>query len=132
MKVIATQKYVRMSPRKLRYVADVIRPLSVDEALDALPFIRRRAAGVIEKVVKSARANAVQKGLGTENLRIAEIQISEGPRLKRFRAVSRGRAHGIIKPMSHIRVILTNEKKTQAPSTKKQTKKIRKENKAKS
>lgn len=116
MQFTSTQKFVRMSPRKLRLVADEVRKLSPADALEVLPMINKRAAEPILKVVKSAVANAVQAGITLEELKFSQIQITEGPRLKRGRPVSRGRWHPILKRMSHIRIVLESIPK---PKTKK-------------
>jgi large subunit ribosomal protein L22 len=96
-----------MSPRKLRLVADVVRELEPIRALEILPHVGKRAAGPMAKVVKSAIANAKQKGFSEGDLIFKEIQINDGPTLKRGRPVSRGRWHPIKKRMSHIKVVLT-------------------------
>ena len=106
MQAISTQKYIRMSPRKLRLVADMTRKMTPVEALSVLPYVNKAAAIHIEKVVKSAVANAKVMGANENELVFKEIQISEGPRLKRGIAVSRGMWHPIVKYMSHIRVIV--------------------------
>jgi large subunit ribosomal protein L22 len=106
---ISTQKYIRMSPRKLRLVADLARPLTPEKALEVLPYLGKRAADPIYKVIKSAVANAEQKGANLNQLIFSEIQINEGPRLKRAIAVSRGMSHPITKPMSHIRVVVKTQ-----------------------
>jgi large subunit ribosomal protein L22 len=119
MQFISTQKFIRMSPRKLRLVADQIRPLTPQEAVEVLPLVHKRAATPLLKVVKSAMANATQAGVPIEELKFAEIQITEGPRLKRGRPVSRGRWHPILKRMSHIRVVLESIPKPKKIKTKK-------------
>lgn len=106
MEGIAIQKYVHMSPRKVRLVADMVRKVTPQEAVTVLPFVRKRAADPVRKTIRAAIANAVQKGANPDLLIFKEIQVSQGPKLKRFRAVSRGRAHGYEKMMSHIRVIV--------------------------
>jgi len=107
MEVKAEAKYIRMSSRKVRLVVDAIRGLSPQKALEYLKFVNKRAAGPLSKVIKSAIANAKNNfGLKPEDLRFKEIQVGEGPTLKRWRAVSRGRAHQIMKRTSHIKVIL--------------------------
>lgn len=110
MEVVSTQKFVRMAPRKLRLVADVVRGKKVSEILEVLPFVRKAAVLPIRKVIKSAVANAQAKGADVNNLVVSKIEIMEGARLKRFRPVSRGQAHSYVRAMSHIRVILTDEK----------------------
>ncbi|OGM55824.1 hypothetical protein A3E15_00630 [Candidatus Woesebacteria bacterium RIFCSPHIGHO2_12_FULL_42_9] len=108
MDIIATQKYLITSPKKLREVAAVAKKLSPARALEVLPFIGKRAAGPLSKVIKSAIANAKVKGEAEGDLVFKEIQISEGPRLKRWRAGAHGRAKPFKKRMSHIRVVLTS------------------------
>jgi len=109
MQAISTQKFVRMSPRKLRLVADMVRGKDVQEVLEFLPFVRKQAAMPIQKVVKSAAANAQVKGANPAELKVQSIEIEKGPYLKRFRPVSRGQAHSYVRKMSHIKVVLTDE-----------------------
>jgi len=111
IKIIATQKFVRMSPRKLRLLADSIRGLDLNDMADVLPMSGKRAGEPILKVIKTAMANAKSRGFSEKDLEIEEIQIGDGPVLKRGRAVSRGRWHPYIKRMSHIRVVLTVKEK---------------------
>lgn len=106
MEVIALQKFVKVSPKKMRLVADIARKMTPLSAIEKLPFVVRRGSEVLLKVVKSAMANARQKGASDENLIFKEIQIGEGPRLKRGRAASRGRWHPYKRRMSHVRVVL--------------------------
>lgn len=112
MEFKAEQKYLILSPRKIRPVVDVIKKMTPIKALENLPFIKKRASEFIIKVIKSAMANATQKGIDINTLIFKEIQIGEGPRLKRGQPVSRGRWHPIKKRMSHIKVILVTKEKT--------------------
>lgn len=107
----ATQKYLIMSPRKLRLVVGLIKKMKPAEAIEKLPFASRRAATDLAKVIKSALANAKNQGVSETDLVFKEIQIGEGPRLKRGKAASRGRWHPFKHRMSHIRVVLTTLKK---------------------
>ncbi len=107
MEFKAEQKFLLMSPRKIRPVADLIKKMKPKDAVERLPFTQKRAAEPLVKVIKSAIANAKQKGVGEANLIFKEIQIGEGPRLKRGMPISRGQWHPIKKRMSHIRVVLT-------------------------
>lgn len=110
IKTTAHQKHIRQSPLKLRMIANTIRGLSVDQALEQLEFTPKKAARIIKKVIVQAQANAVNNlKASPASLVVDEIQISEGSRLKRWRAVSRGRAHSIIKRMSHVRVSVTGK-----------------------
>ncbi|HCR35431.1 50S ribosomal protein L22 [Candidatus Woesebacteria bacterium GWC2_33_12] len=112
MIIKSEQKHLIISPRKLRPIADVLRKLSVQKAIDLLPFIKKRGSNLILKVIKSAVANATQKGVTITELKFKEIQIGEGPRLKRGQPVSRGRWHPIKKRMSHIKIILMTKLET--------------------
>lgn len=115
---MASTKEVRTSPRKIRLVADAIRKLSVSEAQDALSVIDKRGAYSLGKVLKSAIANAVNNAnLDKGNLIIADINVSEGPVLKRFRPSTRGRIHRYQKRSSNVRIIL-EEKVASAPAPK--------------
>lgn len=110
--VLATIKYLRVSPKKLREVVGVVRGLSPIAALDQLKFLPKRAAQPLAEALKSAIANATNNlKLKIENLRIKTIEIGEGPRLKRWRAVSRGAAHQYKRRTSHIKVILEEMEK---------------------
>lgn len=107
----ATQKYLMGSPRKLRQVVALIKKMKPVEAISKLPFAQRRAAEPLTKVIKNAMASARNAGVSETDLIFKEIQIGEGPRLKRGMAASRGRWHAVLKRMSHIRVILTTKAK---------------------
>lgn len=99
-----------MSPRKLRLVVGLIKKMKPMDAIERLPFASRRAATDLGKVIKSAVANAKNQGVSETDLIFKEIQIGEGPRLKRGKAASKGRWHPFKHRMSHIRVILTTKK----------------------
>ena len=120
MQAITTQKFIRTSPRKLRLVAREIVGLKPIEAVEILPHLGKRAAEPLLKAIKTAIANAKAKGANEAELVFKEIQINEGPRLKRGRAVARGRWHPIVKRMSHIRVVVeTKEPKAISQARKK-------------
>lgn len=121
MKAISTQKFVKMSPRKLRLVADAVRGKKVDDVLTMLPFLNKVAARPVYKVVKTASANAQAKGAEISDLKIEKIEINEGPRLKRFRPVSRGQAHGYVRQMSHIKVVVNTTTEPVARNKKSET-----------
>ncbi|OGM02789.1 50S ribosomal protein L22 [Candidatus Woesebacteria bacterium GWA1_41_8] len=116
MEIVAVQKYLRMSPTKVRLVADLAREMTPIDAIERLPFSGKRAAKPLVKVLKTAVANAKKQGLNEEELSIKEIQINEGPKLKRWRAGARGRAKPYARRMSHIRVVLTTENNQVAKS----------------
>lgn len=107
MEVQAVAKSVRISPRKVRLVADAVKNQSIDDAIATLTILRKHAAAPLAKTLKSAVANAVNNAkLEKENLVISAIEITEGPFLKRFHPSTRGRVHPYKKRSSHIRVIL--------------------------
>ncbi|BBM85584.1 50S ribosomal protein L22 [Candidatus Uabimicrobium amorphum] len=102
----ATHKYARIAPRKSRYVMDMIRGKSVNEALRILQSSNRRAAPMIRKVLNSAIANANQDLGSVAALVIENARIDGGPTLKRFRPGPMGRAMRIRKRTSHITISL--------------------------
>ena len=103
----AQAKWVRVSPRKARLVAEHIRGRSVPEARTILAFTQRAAAREVERVLRSAVANAeANHGLDGEALRVSAAYVDEGPTLKRWRARARGRVARIRKPTCHITVKL--------------------------
>ena len=105
--VRAVAKWVRMSPRKARLVAEHIRGRSVPEARTVLAFTQRAAAREIEKVLRSAVANAeANHGLNGDSLIVSAAYVDEGPVMKRWRARARGRVARIKKPTCHITVKL--------------------------
>lgn len=106
----AIARFVRVAPRKARLVADLIRGREVEKALVEVRFCRKRAARPIEKVLRSAVANAEQKGkVNLKSLRVDRIWVDEGPTLKRYRPRAMGRATMIRKRTSHITVCLRGE-----------------------
>jgi len=117
--VKAVAKWVRTSPRKARLVVDHIRGRSVPEARTVLAFTPRAAAREIEKVLRSAVANAeANHNLDGDELVVSSVYVDEGPVLKRWRARARGRAARIHKPTCHITVKLTPVERAPAPAPK--------------
>ena len=109
--VSATAKYVRMAPRKVRMVVDQIRNKSVSQALELLQFAEVAAAVPVEKVLRSAVANAENNNnLRANNLYIAEAYVDEGPTLKRIRPRAKGSASRINKRTSHITIVVAPRK----------------------
>jgi len=107
MEVRAIAKSVRMSPRKIRLVADAVRELSIEQAFLVLSATPNRAAGPIIKTLESAVANAVtNNNLDKQNLVIESIMVNEGAAMKRFHPSSRGRVHPYKKRSSHITIVL--------------------------
>ncbi|MFZ5376420.1 MAG: 50S ribosomal protein L22 [Patescibacteria group bacterium] len=107
MQIIAEQKTTRQAPRKVRLVANAVKKMSVEAALRQLAVMERRSSVVVMKVMRQAIANAQHNhNLNFDELTINNILVTEGPRYKRFNAVSRGRAHSIIKRTCHVKVAL--------------------------
>lgn len=105
MNTIAKHRYARISPQKCRLVADQVRGLPVGRALDILTFSNKKGADMVKKVLESAIANAEHnEGVDIDELKVATIQVDEGPTLKRFQARAKGRGMRILKRTSHITV----------------------------
>ena len=103
----AVMKYIRISPRKVRSVANEVRGKNIREALGILKFTPRKASVFLTKTVQSAVSNAeTNNNLNKDALYVSEIYIDEGPTLKRFRPRARGSADRILKRTSHITVIV--------------------------
>lgn len=113
MEARAIAKYIRMSPRKVRRVADLVRGKNVGDAINILHFIQKSASRPLEKVIRSAVSNMLNiessSKVDPDELFIKEIRVDEGVTLKRFRAASMGRAVRIRKRTSHISVIVAEE-----------------------
>lgn len=109
----AVAKYVRIAPRKCQLVVDLIRNRYVGEALTILRSSEKKKANlIIEKVLRSAVANAQQKAPNTDvdNLYISKIFVEQGPQMKRIRPAPMGRAYRILKRTSHVHVYLDEKK----------------------
>ncbi|MDZ7831001.1 MAG: 50S ribosomal protein L22 [Desulfobacterales bacterium] len=107
MEARATGKYMRISPQKVRSIVGAVKGQPVEAGLNQLKFMPQKASGVVEKVLRSAVANADQQGeMDIDSLMIKNIIVNEGPMLKRFRPRARGRATRILKRTSHITVIV--------------------------
>jgi len=105
MQAEAKLKYARISAQKARLVADQIRGLRVEQAINVLSFSPKKGAGIIKKVLESAVANAEHNaGADVDELKVAVIQVNEGPSVKRIQPRAKGRANRIVKRTSHISV----------------------------
>ncbi len=110
MKVQAIHRDARMSPRKIRLVAALMRGLSVQDAEDQLTFLPGQAPVIIKKVLRSAVANAVNNfNLDEKSLKVTEVIVNKGLVMKRFQPVSKGMAHPILKRTSHVTVVVDGE-----------------------
>ena len=108
--VKAVAKFVRIAPRKVRIVMDLIRGKDVAEAFAILKFTPKRGSKFIEKVLKSAVANAENNfEMDTEKLYVSTCFVDQGPTLKRIHPRSRGQAFGILKHTSHITVMVSEK-----------------------
>jgi len=111
MDIVATSRYVRLSPKKARDFARELQGRPVPAALSLTQFSDRKAAVCLGKTLKSAIANAENNHkLSADDLVVKEAVVEDGPRLKRFMAVSRGSAHPIKRRMSHVRIVLSDGK----------------------
>lgn len=107
MEVAAKLTFARISAQKTRLVADQVRGLSVDKALQTLAFSPKKAAVIVKKVLESAIANAEHNdGADIDELKVAKIFVDEGPTHKRMRARAKGRGNRILKRTSHITVVV--------------------------
>ena len=111
MEALATSKHIRISARKARQVANLIRGKSVDEAVGILALTPKKASPILKKVVLSAAANVKFKNDGemamdNSSIIVKEIRIDEGPTMKRIRPRAQGRAFRILKRTSHIKVVV--------------------------
>jgi len=105
METKAILKQAKISPYKVRLVANQIRGLHVDAALEILKFSQKKAAALIKKILESAIANAENNdGADVDELKVSSIYVDEGPTFKRLRPRARGRADRILKRTSHITV----------------------------
>ena len=112
--VKAVAKYVRIAPRKVRIVMDLIRGKKIDDAFAILKFTPKRGSKFIEKVLKSAVANAENNfDMDTDKLYVSTCFVDQGPTLKIIHPRSRGQAFGILKHTSHITVMVSEQEEVQ-------------------
>jgi large subunit ribosomal protein L22 len=111
MQVSATLRNAGASPQKMRLVADVIRGLTVERAVEQLAFIRKKGAKLIKKLLESAIANAEHnEGADIDELKVAAITVDEAASLKRFQARAKGRGNRIVKRRCHIKIVVSDNK----------------------
>lgn len=107
MEAKAVAKYIRISPRKMKFVCDMVRGKQVDEALAILKFHPSKGAKILEKVVKSAAANAENNfDLDRDKLYVSNAYANQGPTMKRWRPRAKGSAYKILKRSSHVGAVV--------------------------
>ncbi len=110
MQVQSTLKHARISPQKARLVADQIRGLPVEKALEVLMFSDKKAGAIVKKLVDSAIANAEHnEGADIDELKVSAVCVDAGPTMKRIQPRAKGRANRILKRTSHITVTVADE-----------------------
>ncbi len=110
MQATAKLNQANISAQKVRLVADQVRGLQVERALELLNFSPKKAAHLVRKVLESAIANAEHnEGADVDELKISEICVNEGPTMKRWRARAKGRANQILKRTSHIQITVAEQ-----------------------
>jgi large subunit ribosomal protein L22 len=103
VEVAAKHRFARISPQKARLVADQVRGLPVEQALNILTFSNKKAAAMVKKVLNSAIANAENnESMDIDELKVSTVYVDEGPTMKRIHARAKGRANRIFKRTSHI------------------------------
>ena len=113
MEATATLKYLKASPQKVRLVADLVRGKKVEEAIQILRFTKKTSAKDLEKLLRSAVANAENKeaNVDVDDLVVSKIYVNEGPREKRVQPAPMGRAYRIQKRKAHITIHVSDEVK---------------------
>ena len=113
MEATATLRYLKASPQKVRLVADLVRGKKVEEALSILRFTRKSVAKDLEKLLRSAVANAENReaGADVDELVVSKIYVNEGPREKRIQPAPMGRAYQIQKRKAHVTIHVSDEVK---------------------
>lgn len=107
MEFIATARGVRISPRKIRIVAETVRKQPVEKALTVLALMDKRGAMALERTLRSAAANALNtKQVSIDRLRVKTVDVLEGQAIKRFHPSTRGRVHPYKKRTSHVKVVV--------------------------
>lgn len=107
--VTVKHRFIHEAPRKVRLVSDTVRGLPADKAIAELATVSKGASLAVRKAIMAGVAAARQQGLNLNRLFISQIMVDEGPRLRRFNMLGRGRSARIIKQMSHLTVSLTDE-----------------------
>ena len=116
MAFTARQSFARIAPRKARLILDLVRGRDVDDAITILQFAKQRASGMVEKVIRSAVANANEQEVPSRNtLYVSAARVDPGPIIKRFQPKDRGKAYPINKRTSHLVVSIDERGEGAAP-----------------
>ncbi len=124
MEAVTNQKFVHRSPRKLRLVADMVRAIEPNKALEILSFTQNYGAKDLSAAIKTALANARQSGLTDRAIYFKSIEINGAAMMKRMRPGTRGRAKPYARRMSHIKIVLSDDKLINEQSSRLGTKEI--------
>ncbi len=131
MEAKAVEKYIKMSPRKIKYVIDIVKKKSVEQALGLLSVTPKTAAVHVRKAIQSAAANATENfkeyKVAEDSLFIKEIFVTQGPTQKRFKPRAKGRADRVLKKSAHITVFVSDGKSEGSEKISKQVKQVKKE-----
>jgi large subunit ribosomal protein L22 len=111
MESTASLRYLRIAPRKVRAVADLVRGKPVEEALGVLRYVEKRAGQPLEKLLRSAVASAEKAEADVDHLWVHTLTVDQGPTMRRFMPRAMGRAYRINKKTSHVKLVLTDEPK---------------------
>lgn len=122
MEATTIQRYIHTTPRKLRLVADMVRRMEPNQALNVLRFTPKMAAKDLSSAIKTALGNARQVGVDSEKVLFKVLEINEGPKMRRFRAAPRGRVSPYKKRMVNIKIVLSDEGKVASQRTAKEEK----------
>jgi len=111
MEAIARKRFIRQSPYKIRYVLKTVKGLKVEDAINKLSLMNKKASIYIEEVLKASISNMMDKNSNenSDNLFIKTAYVDEGPAMKRFRPAAMGRATSIRKRTSHLTIIISNK-----------------------
>ena len=127
MEAKAVEKYIKMSPRKIKYVIDIVKKKSVEQAIGLLSVTPKGAAVHVRKAIQSAAANATENfkeyKVAEDTLFIKEIFVTQGPTQKRFKPRAKGRADRVLKKSAHITVFVSDGKSGNSEKISKQVKK---------
>lgn len=127
MEAKAVEKYIKMSPRKIKYVIDIVKKKSVEQAVGLLSVTPKGAAVHVRKAIQSAAANATENfkeyKVSEDSLFIKEIFVTQGPTQKRFKPRAKGRADRVLKKSAHITVFVSDGKNGNSEKISKQVKK---------